>query len=152
MGAFCCHGNQSFDQICPKTLCNISSTLVMLHIKFDKDWPTGLRYIQVQKCGRRRTTDRLVYIYYELTLWAFGSGELKMTLLCTSWLLFTGNMSKWQSFTRSCDKGSYALALTSEVNLATEFSAPSAAELREPVGEFQSLIVWERNCSCKCQY
>ena len=27
---------------------------VMLHIKFDKDWPTGLRDIQVQKCGIRR--------------------------------------------------------------------------------------------------
>ena len=24
MGAFCCHRNQSFDQICPKTLCSLS--------------------------------------------------------------------------------------------------------------------------------
>ena len=23
MGAFCCHGNQSFDPICPKTLCSL---------------------------------------------------------------------------------------------------------------------------------
>ena len=23
---------------------------VMLHIKFEQDWPTGLRYIQVRKC------------------------------------------------------------------------------------------------------
>ena len=23
MGAFCCHGNQSFDLICPKTLCSL---------------------------------------------------------------------------------------------------------------------------------
>ena len=46
MGAFCCHENQSFDQICPKTLCNLSPTLMMLHIKFDQDWPTGLRDIQ----------------------------------------------------------------------------------------------------------
>ena len=23
----------------------------MLHIKFDQDWPTGFRDIQVQKCG-----------------------------------------------------------------------------------------------------
>ena len=23
---------------------------MMLHIKFDQDWPTGFRYIQVQKC------------------------------------------------------------------------------------------------------
>ena len=27
----------------------------MLHVKFDQDWPTGLRDIQVRKCGRRRT-------------------------------------------------------------------------------------------------
>ena len=47
MGAFCCHGNQSFDPICPKTLCSLSPTLMMLHIKFDQDWPTGLRDIQV---------------------------------------------------------------------------------------------------------
>ena len=37
----------SFDPICPKTLCNLSPTLMMLHIKFDQDWPTGLRDIQV---------------------------------------------------------------------------------------------------------
>ena len=56
MGAFCCHGNQSFDPICPKTLCSLSPTPVMLHIKFDQDWPTGFRDIQVWKCGRRRRT------------------------------------------------------------------------------------------------
>ena len=50
MGVFCCHGNQSFDPICPKTLCSLSPTPVMLHIKFDQYWPTGLRDIQVQKC------------------------------------------------------------------------------------------------------
>ena len=47
MRAFCCHGNQSFDPICPETLCGLSPTLMMLHIKFDQDWPTGLRDIQV---------------------------------------------------------------------------------------------------------
>ena len=56
MGALCCHGNQSFDQICTKTLCSLSPTPVMLHIKSDQDWPTGLRDIPVQKCGRRRRT------------------------------------------------------------------------------------------------
>ena len=78
MGAFCCHGNQSFDLICPKTLCSLSPTPVMLHIKFDLGWPAGFRDIQVWKCGqrRRRTDDRLL-LYYKLTLWAFGSGELK---------------------------------------------------------------------------
>ena len=55
MGAFCCHGNQSFDPICPKTLCSLSLTPMTLHIKFDKNWPAGLTDIQVQKCGRRWT-------------------------------------------------------------------------------------------------
>ena len=31
--------------ICPKTLCNLSPTPVMLHIKFDQDWPTGFREV-----------------------------------------------------------------------------------------------------------
>ena len=86
MGAFYCHGNQSFDPICPKTLCSLSPTPVMLHIKFDQDWPNGFRDIQVWKCGRRRTTDDdddgrrrtddRPLVYYKLTLWAFGSSEL----------------------------------------------------------------------------
>ena len=81
MGAFCSHGNQSFDPICSKTLCSFSPTPVMLHIKFDQDWPTGYRDIQVWKCGRRRTpTDDGPLIYYKLTLWAFGSGELKIKM------------------------------------------------------------------------
>ena len=47
MGASCCHGNQSSNPICPKTLCNLSPTLMMLHIKFDQHWPTGLKDVQV---------------------------------------------------------------------------------------------------------
>ena len=47
MGAFCCHRIQSFKPVCPKILCNLSPTLMMLHIKFDQHWPTGLRDIQV---------------------------------------------------------------------------------------------------------
>ena len=50
MGAFCCNGNQSFDPICPKTLCCLCPTPIMLHIKFDQDWLTGFRDIQDQKC------------------------------------------------------------------------------------------------------
>ena len=50
MGTFCCLGHQSFDPICLKTLCSLSPPQVMLHIKFDQDWPTGLRDIQVRKC------------------------------------------------------------------------------------------------------
>ena len=79
MGAFCCHRNQSFDPICPKTLCSLSPTPVMLHIKFDQDWPTGFIDIQVWKCGQGTTTTegQGPLVYYKLTLWAFGSGELK---------------------------------------------------------------------------
>ena len=43
MGAFCCHGHQSFYPICLKELCSLSSSPAMLHIKFDQDWPTGLK-------------------------------------------------------------------------------------------------------------
>ena len=50
VGTFCCHGNQSFDPICPKTLCSLSPTPMMLHIQFDKDRPAGFRDIQVQMC------------------------------------------------------------------------------------------------------
>ena len=50
MGAFCCHGHQSFDPICLKTLCSLSPPPVMLHVRFDQDWPTGFRDIQVRKC------------------------------------------------------------------------------------------------------
>ena len=50
MGDFCCHGNQSFDPICPKTLCNLPPNPMMLYIKFDQYWRTGLRDIQVQMC------------------------------------------------------------------------------------------------------
>ena len=45
VGAFCCHGNQCFDPICPKTLCSLSPTLMMLHIKLDQDRSTGFRGI-----------------------------------------------------------------------------------------------------------
>ena len=75
MWAFCWNGNQSFDPICRKTLCSLSPTPVMLYIKFDQDWPTGFRDIQVWKCGWR--TDGGPLVYYKLNLWAFGSGELK---------------------------------------------------------------------------
>ena len=40
-----------------QTLCSLSPTPVMLHIKFDRDWPTGFRDIQIWKCGRPTTTD-----------------------------------------------------------------------------------------------
>ena len=57
---------------------------VMIHIKFDQDWATGFRDIQVWKCGRQTDdgqTDDVPLVYYKLTLWAFGSGELKMGVM-----------------------------------------------------------------------
>ena len=50
----------------------------MLLVKFDWTWLTGLGDIIVRKCGRRTmTTDDRALLYYKLTLWALGSGELK---------------------------------------------------------------------------
>ena len=50
IGTFCCHGHQSFDPVCLKALSSLSPTPVMPHIKFDQDWPTGLRDIKVRTC------------------------------------------------------------------------------------------------------
>ena len=99
MGAFCCHGNQSFDLICPKTLRSLSPTPVMLHIKFDLGWPAGYRDIQVWKCGRRRRrTDDGPLLYYKLTLWAFGSGELKTQMTSQNVALWDINIALWVIF------------------------------------------------------
>ena len=52
----------------------------MTHIKFDLGWPAGFRDIQFESVdddGRRWTDDEPL-LYYKLTLWAFGSGELKI--------------------------------------------------------------------------
>ena len=82
MGAFCYHGHQSFDPICLKTLCSLSPTSVMLHTKFDQDWPTGLRDIQVRKCKifiiQGQVTPKLV-------VWS-GPKSNSFELLCLSWL------------------------------------------------------------------
>ena len=86
MGAFCCHGHQSFDPICLKTLSSLSPPPVMLHIKFDQDWPSGrLRDIQVRKC-------KIFVIQGHVTpKWVVWSGSKSNTfeLLCLSWLLAT---------------------------------------------------------------
>ena len=47
MGAICCHGNQSSAPIWPKTKCSQSPNPMMLLMKFDNDWPAGLRDIHV---------------------------------------------------------------------------------------------------------
>ena len=81
MGAFCCHGHQSFDPICLKTLCSFSPIPVMLLIKFDQDWPTDLRDIQVWKC-------KIFAIQGQVTpKWVVWSGPKSNSseLLCLSW-------------------------------------------------------------------
>ena len=61
-------------------------TPVMLHIKFDQDWPTGSRDIQILMCGRRTTTNNDgPLVYYKLTLRAFVSGELKAQNILGKW-------------------------------------------------------------------
>ena len=98
MGAFCCHGNHSFDPICPKTLCSLSLLPMMLHIKCDQDWPSGFRDIQVQKCEIFITQGQVTpncgpLVYYKLTLCAFGSGEL-MTNLYNLFMFGGGLLNK----------------------------------------------------------
>ena len=85
MGAFCCHGHQSFNPICLKTLCSLSPPSVMLPIKFDQDWPTGLRDIQVQTCKI------FVIQWQETPKWVVWSGPKSNSseLLCLSWLSAT---------------------------------------------------------------
>ena len=82
MGAFCCHGHQSFDPICFKTLCSLSPPPVMLHIKSNQDWPTGLRDIQIRKC-------KIFVIQGQITpKWVVWSGQKSNSsqLLCLSWI------------------------------------------------------------------
>ena len=59
MGAFCCHGNQSFDPIFPKTLCSLSPTPVMLHINVIKTGQLALEIFKFESVddGRRTTID-----------------------------------------------------------------------------------------------
>ena len=114
MEDFCCHGNQTFDPICPKTLCSLSPTPVMLHIKFDRDWATGFRDIQVQTCEIFITQEQVTQKW---VVW-FGPKSNSTKLLCLSWLLATLMMirskmnklawrehfpiiSLWETFSRS---------------------------------------------------
>ena len=82
MGAFCCHGHQSYDPICLKKLCSLSPPPVMLRIKFDQGWPAGLRDIQVGKC-------KIFITHGQVTpKWLVWSGPKSNSseLLCLSWL------------------------------------------------------------------
>ena len=97
MGAFCCHGHRSFDPICLKTLCSLSPPPVMLHIKFDQDWPTGLRDIQVRKC-------KIFVIQGQVSpKWVVWSGPKSNSseLLCLSWLPATLMMIRSKNIAES---------------------------------------------------
>ena len=83
--AFYCRGNQSSDPICPKTLCSLSPTPMMLHIKFDQDKLTGFRAIQVQKC-------EIFITQGQVTPKRFSPKSNLTKLLCLSWLPATLKM------------------------------------------------------------
>ena len=48
MGAFLLPWKPEFWSNLPQTLCSLCSTPVMLHIKFDQDWPTGFRIFKFE--------------------------------------------------------------------------------------------------------
>ena len=100
MGAFCCHGHQSFDPICLKTLCSLSPPQVMLHIRFDQDWPTGFRDIQIRKC-------KIFVIQGQVTpKWVVWSSPKSNSskLLCLSWLPATLMMIRSTSSQKGNDR------------------------------------------------
>ena len=75
----------NFDPICPKTLCRLSPTPMMLHIKFDQDWPTGFRDIQVKMCESFVTQGQVTP---KREVWLDPKSN-STELLCLSW--FTSN-------------------------------------------------------------
>ena len=75
MGAFCCHGNQSFDPICPKNLCSLSPPHWCYTYNLIKIGQHTISCESVHNVDGR--TDDGPLVYYTLTLWAFGSGKLK---------------------------------------------------------------------------
>ena len=68
--------------ICPKTLWSLSPTPMMLHTKFDQDWPTGFRDVQVQKCEIFVTQGQVIPKW---VVW-FGPKLNSTKLLCLPWL------------------------------------------------------------------
>ena len=85
MGVFYCHGHQSFDPICLKTLRSLSPPPVMLHIKFDQYWPNGLRDIYFRMC-------KIFIIQGQVTpkrVVRSGPKSNSSEILCLSWLAAT---------------------------------------------------------------
>ena len=72
MRAICYHGNQSSNPIWLKPYQSFCSTRMMLQMKFDCHWSSGLRYIHIRKCEHKdeimhaRTPERVPS--YELAL------------------------------------------------------------------------------------
>ena len=62
---------------------------MMLQIKFDQDWPTGFRDIQVQKCKMFVTQGQVTP---KGVVW-FGPKSNLPKLLCLSWLPATDDDS-----------------------------------------------------------
>ena len=62
----------------PKPNAVFPPTPMMLQIKFGCNRPIGLGDIHVWKCGRTDARTPARVPSYKLTLWAFGSGELKI--------------------------------------------------------------------------
>ena len=82
-----------FWSFCLKTLCSLSPSQVMLQIKFDQDWPTGLRDIKVRKCN-------IFVIQGQVTpKWVVWSRPKSNSpeLLCLSWLPATLMMIRWKN-------------------------------------------------------
>ena len=81
MGGFCCHGNQSFDPICPKILCSFfphpSDAIHKIWSRL-ASWLQRYSSLKVWRTTDGRTDGRRPLVYYKLILWAFGSGELKI--------------------------------------------------------------------------
>ena len=97
MGAFCCHGNQSFNPIFPKTLRTLSPTPVMLHINLIKIGQLALEIFKFECVDDIRWTDDGPLVYYKLTLWAFGSGEL---IISHNIFQIIISLEKWEEKTK----------------------------------------------------
>ena len=80
-----CNDHSPEVPICPKTLCSLSPTPMMLNVKFDQDWPTGLIDIQVQKCEIFVTQGQVTPKW---VVW-FSLKSNLTKLLCLSWLSAT---------------------------------------------------------------
>ena len=104
IGDFGCRRNHSFDPICPKTLCSLFPTLMMLPIKFDKDWPIGF-----WKCGCPTwwQTDDGPLLYYKLA-WA---KKLKADISKSSEAWFSLSWRSWISLSWLDSRGGCIVAV-----------------------------------------